>query len=394
MSRVHARRLSVPDPTPDWRSASFDALIAFGCAFISMTMLAQLLGALPSWERVLVVALVLVHTLSVFWRRRNPWLVLAINLASGLAVLLLGLPMVVLGLAALLAMYALAAQVPRDRSIWGLAAAIAGLLVGEVVTGLPQDLSTIVGNVLILSCAWLIGSFVYVRQLSLVQLELRTKELEAARDELARVIVTEERLRIARELHDVVAHSLSLIAVQSGVGAHVMEEQPEEGRRALRAVEEVSRQALTEMRRLLGVLREDAEPDLSPVRGLSGVDEIIKQISVAGPCVELQVLGNRRPLTPAVESTAYRIIQESLTNVVKHSRASKARTVLDYGPDRLVIEVVDDGHGPSQDNGDSGYGLAGMQERAALFGGSLDAGPLRDGGFRVRAELPLSDAYS
>ncbi|MGH2701885.1 MAG: sensor histidine kinase, partial [Actinomycetota bacterium] len=344
--------------------------------------------------QVLAITFVVANSVALFWRRRLPWATLAVNLGAALAIVALGLPLVVLHLAPLIALYSLASNTPPERSGWGLGAALVVLLIAEAASGFAETWETIAGNVVGLFSAWLFGTFVFNRQIYMNQLELRTRELEEARDELAKRILTEERLRIARELHDVVAHSLSLIAVQSGVGAHVSEQQPEQARRALQEVEKTSRQALDEMRTLLGVLRSDEVAHLDPVPGLDGLPSLVEHVSAAGPKIEFQVHGEPQPLPPSVDLTAYRIVQESLTNVVKHARATEARTVLTYAPNRLVIEIVDNGGGPPTTGRDGGHGLAGMRERVAMFGGSLDAAPLRDGGFRVHAELPLTKESS
>ena len=371
-------------------SRAFDALIALGAAFLSTSIFVGLSQALSVPFAVVAIIIILIHTLSLYWRRQFPWLVLWVNLASGMAIVALGLPMVILALAPLIALYSVSSYSPRTRSAWAVAAIVFGLFASEAIAGFPQDLSTIVGNCFGVFSAWLLGTFVFSRQRYIDELEVRTTQLAAAHEELARKAATEERLRIARELHDVVAHSLSMIAVQSGVGAHVMDTQPEEGRRALATIERVSRQALDEMRRFVGILRGgDEEVSLSPLPGLSEMNGLIEQVSAAGPEVELQVSGEARALPTGADVTAYRIVQESLTNVVKHAGADRARVVLNYAPDRLIIEVVDNGHGTRHEPAKGGHGLHGMRERVELFGGTLDARSLREGGFRVRAELPL-----
>jgi signal transduction histidine kinase len=213
--------------------------------------------------------------------------------------------------------------------------------------------------------------------------------------------VVEERLRIARELHDVVAHSMSIVAVQSGVGAHVLDSQPEEARKALAAVEVTSRQALSEMRRLLGVLRQEAEPagSLAPSPGLAEVDALAAEVAKAGARVEVRIEGTRPELPLGLDLSAYRIVQEALTNVVRHAGPATARVRIRYAVDAVDLEVVDDGVGSANGRQESasdrqirrsaGHGILGMRERAALYGGTLDAGPLAGGGFRVAAHLPV-----
>jgi signal transduction histidine kinase len=209
---------------------------------------------------------------------------------------------------------------------------------------------------------------------------------------VARRAVAEERLRLARELHDVVAHAISVIAVQSGVGAHVANSQPEEAAKALAAIEATSRAALTELRRLLGVLRQEGEPQgsLAPVPGLADLDSLLAEVAKAGLGVQLRVEGTPSPLPAGLDLSAYRIVQEALTNVVRHAGPATARVAVRYAPGQVAVEVVDDGRG-ADDQGGGGHGIAGMRERAALYGGTLEAGPLPGGGFRVAASLPVED---
>jgi signal transduction histidine kinase len=223
--------------------------------------------------------------------------------------------------------------------------------------------------------------------------------------------VDEERLRIARELHDVVAHSMSVIAVQSAVGGHVMDTQPEEARHALAAIEATSRSALTEMRRLLGVLRQDGEPagSLVPAPGLADLAPLVAQVGEAGLKVWVQVEGERGSVPPGVDLSAYRIIQEALTNVIKHAAAATACVKVSYEKGAVALEITDDGPGrrdgreagPGRADApragavtspfSTGHGIIGMRERVAVFGGEFAAGPRADGGFRVFARLPVPE---
>jgi signal transduction histidine kinase len=378
-------------PSGAVRRNAFDAAIALGSAALSVAILAGLKPGIRSGTWKMVLGLALVHTLCLFWRRRNPWAVLAVNLSSGLAVALLGYPMVVLHLAPLLALYAVASQTPAKRSAWGLAATAAALVLGEIALGNPSDMGTMAGNLVALLATWYMGTSIFSRQEYVRRLEERTKELQEAREDLADQAVANERLRIARELHDVVAHSLSVIAVRAGIGAHVLDQNPEEARTALKTTEEVSRKALDEMRRLLGVLRDGDTASLAPLPGLAELPVLIEGISETGPRVDLHIEGSQEELSAGLDLTAYRIVQESLTNVMKHAGATRARVTLSFAPGLLTIEVVDDGSAPYSPNG-SGLGLRGMKERADLFGGTLEVGPLKDGGFRVLATLPSTEA--
>jgi signal transduction histidine kinase len=264
--------------------------------------------------------------------------------------------------------------------------------------------TTLLGDLVAVAAAWWLGDGTRRRQDAIAAARQRAAELERAREELARTAVIEERLRIARELHDVVAHSMSIIAVQSGVGAHVLDSQPEEARKALDAVEVTSRQALTEMRRLLGVLRQEAEPagSLTPSPGLAEVDALAAEVAKAGARVEVRIEGTRPELPLGLDLSAYRIVQEALTNVVRHAGPATAWVRIRYAADAVDLEVVDDGlvsaFGRQESDSDrqnrrsgrsAGHGILGMRERAALYGGTLDAGPLPGGGFRVAAHLPV-----
>jgi signal transduction histidine kinase len=221
----------------------------------------------------------------------------------------------------------------------------------------------------------------------------RQRELQARRR------ADEERLRIARELHDVLAHSISVINVQSGVALHLLDEHPEQARTALSAINEASGEALREVRSVLGVLRGDREqPPREPTAGLASLDELITRTRGAGIEVSLEVGGGERSLPTSVDLAAFRIVQESLTNVVRHSRAGAATVQLEYEPESLAVQIDDDGSGPGDDDGsgpaadadsDGGSGIPGMRERVTALGGEFDAGAGPTGGFRVRARLPI-----
>jgi signal transduction histidine kinase len=206
-----------------------------------------------------------------------------------------------------------------------------------------------------------------------------------------------ERLRIARELHDVVAHSFAAIALHAGVAEHVMDDRPDQVGEALRAIKAVSGEAARELRAILGVLRrvDDGQPAAAS-RGVAGLDALAATASSAGVPTRVAISGRPRPLLAAVDQAAYRIVQESLTNVLRHAGAASASVRVAYEPNRLVVEVVDDGRAREAGDGGgspgTGHGIAGMRERALAFGGQLEAGKRPGGGFRVRASLPFGGA--
>ncbi len=216
------------------------------------------------------------------------------------------------------------------------------------------------------------------------------EEAERGREEQARLAVEEERTRIARELHDVVGHSVSVMTVQASAVRRLLEDDQQKVREALEVVEQTGREALAEMRRMVGVLRRPEEaPALAPQPSLEHVDRLVSHTREAGLPVELRIEGSPKPLPPAVDATAYRIVQEALTNAVKHANADHAQVVVRYGNGTVELIVSDDGRG-NGDGGGSGHGLVGMRERVSVYGGELEAGPQAGGGFRLRATLPVT----
>ncbi|MFI5973633.1 sensor histidine kinase [Streptomyces sp. NPDC051452] len=217
---------------------------------------------------------------------------------------------------------------------------------------------------------------------------LRTQEVAEA--------VTAERLLIARELHDMVAHSIGIIAIQAGVGSRVIQTQPAEAREALRAIEATSRETLSGLRRTLVSLRQadrgataSEQSPLAPTPGLADIERLAAATARAEVRVDVCCTGEQRPVPADIDLSAYRIVQEALTNVVRHAGSGRCRVAIDYGDEELFVEVVDNGHGATEDGSAHGFGLIGMRERVGLLGGHLSAGPRPEGGFRVAARLPL-----
>jgi signal transduction histidine kinase len=236
--------------------------------------------------------------------------------------------------------------------------------------------------------AYLFGSTVRNRRLYTEQLEQRAASMVRDRDEEAKRAVADERLRIAQELHDVVAHSMGVIVVQAGVGEHVIDQDPAEAKRALAAIATTSRSTLTEIRRLLGVLREHDGAEHGPAPGLADLGKLVANLADAGLKVDVCRSGQPLDLPAGVDLTAYRIVQEGLTNALKHAGPATARVIVTYEPGALRLEVTDDGRGVNARATAGGHGLIGMRERVAVYGGTLETGPRHGGGYQVVAYLP------
>jgi signal transduction histidine kinase len=242
---------------------------------------------------------------------------------------------------------------------------------------------------LLFAIGWIAGFAMRERDEQAEAAELRASHAEREREAAARIAVAEERTRIARELHDIVAHAVSVMVLQVGAVRHKLPETLPGDREALEGVERTGRTALAEMRQLLGAMRDDGE-DLArvPQRGLRSLDVLLEQVGRAGLPVRLQVDGEPYPLPGALDVSAYRIVQEGLTNALKHARASQAEVIVRYGRDELDIEVRDNGHGAMASNG-HGHGLVGIRERVKIYGGEMTAGTASGDGFVLSTRLPL-----
>jgi len=298
----------------------------------------------------------------------------------------------------IVALYTVAAYCERRVSIRAAAWVALPITVGEIVNNAAQP-GHVIPELAVIAIAWVIGDNLRTRRAYLSELKARAARLEREREEKAERAVAEERARIARELHDVIAHNVSVMVVQAAAGEEVFDEDPERARESLSAVASTGRAALTELRRLLGVIRAEGdrgkEPAFAPQPGIEYVSELVRQVNDAGLPVELSVIGEPRALPEGVGLCAYRIVQEALTNTLKHADASGARVNVRYAADALELQVVDDGRGSSGINGETGgHGLIGMRERVALFGGELTASPRAGHGYEVRARLPLEERAS
>lgn len=343
---------------------------------------------LESWA----VVLALLASLPIAVRRRFPVVVFAITLAAALLADVVYDSFQLLG--ALVALYTVAAHRGRPRSVQVAAATVLTLpllKIGE--SGLGNiELAAVYGAC---AAAWLLGDNLRTRRAYLRELEDRAARLEREQHENARRAAADEQARIARELHDIIAHNVSVMTVQATAAGDAFDTQPGKVREALRSIESSGREALTELRRLLGSVRPgDDDGTFAPQPGLARVDELIDQVRATGLDVELTVEGSPRELPPGVDLSAYRIVQEALTNTLKHADASHATVLVRYGDGTLDIQVVDDGGGPTPDGTGRGHGIIGMRERAALVGGQLEVGRATNGGFCIHARIPLEEPKS
>jgi signal transduction histidine kinase len=365
----------------------WDALLAF--VALAATLLGYLVqgsGGESADPNALGVALLVVACVPLAWRRLAPLVVVAIVGAAAAAFSFLDYqPPLLIPL--MIALYSAAAYRDRERLIWVLlpvavVTAIAINTAGEPIARQGYNWVEIVAEIVLTAGVPIaLGRMTFNRRRRIVR----------DRDLAAREAVTAERARIARELHDVVAHHMSVMVVQAGAARSVGDADPAAVAEALRQIEASGRTGLSEMRRLLEILKaSDGETGLEPQPGLARLDELLDGMRATGLAVEAVVEGPPRPLPPGVDLSAYRIVQEALTNTLRHAGGASARVLLRYEPDALEIEVADDGpEGPAESDG--GQGLIGMRERVQLFGGTLEAGPRPDGGFLVRARLPATE---
>jgi signal transduction histidine kinase len=257
------------------------------------------------------------------------------------------------------------------------------------------NLADELGNLAFFAGAWLLGRMIRRREIRAEREQRRADTAERDRDEQMRRALRDERARIAGELHDLVAHGVSVMTLQAGAARHALHTDADRAREALLAIEATGRQALDEMHRLLGLLRrgDDGLASFEPPATLAGIDDLLEQVRAAGLVAEVHISGESRRLAPGLEVSAYRIVQEAITNALKHAGASRVDVHLDYTTKGLRVEVVDDGPGirsarPGALPG-AGHGIIGMRERVAMFGGELQVGPRAGHGWRVSARFPL-----
>ncbi|MFD8028067.1 sensor histidine kinase [Streptomyces sp. NPDC059717] len=390
---------------PTWVDG-FWAVVLFGLSCVSVT---NLDGA-PNYHGSLPVALTVSVVLCtvVALRRCMPEKMLLVAAAVGLAQVVLDQQAIIADFAMLVIIYTVAADGAAWASRVGL---VAGLVAGTLAQmRWPEERTSVLGNIAIavfktvpFALAWVLGDSLRTRRAYLAQLEERAARLEKEREAQSKVAVAAERARIARELHDVVAHNVSVMVVQADGAAYVLDTAPDQAKKALETISGTGRQALAEMRRLLGVLRTGEHKEAGeyvPQPDVEQIDELVEQCRSAGLPVDFKVEGTPRPLPSGVELTAYRIVQEALTNTRKHGGPNAGASVrLVYFDDGLGLLVEDDGKGAPHELYEEGgadgqgHGLIGMRERVGMVGGTLDAGPRPGGGFRISVLLPLKQAH-
>lgn len=401
-STARWRRPSTLDPAV--------ALTVFGLALLGILAAERLPEVEVAPPAPLWLTATIAMTIPLAWRRRAPRTVLAVVTGAFAAFRLMEIPEATMSSVALfLVIYTVGAHVPPDRSRLprGLAiAAMTALLAYNLAAGVAElpiagfdlvvmQVFAVALNLIYFVAAWLLGDATWRRRASEAALSERAAELAASREALARRAVQDERVRIARELHDVVAHHVSVMGIQAGAARRAIGRDPTRAGEALSSVEQASRDAVTELQRLLSFLRneDDVGAELPvPQPSLDELDDLIDSVRETGLDVDVEVAGEPRPLPDSVQLSAYRIVQEALTNTMKHARGATRATVrLAYGDDRLQVEVRDDGSAAGRvDPADpGGRGVVGMRERAVLHGGELSASSAPGGGFVVQGWLPV-----
>jgi signal transduction histidine kinase len=372
------RGLTKGRPLPG-RSTAFDVVVAVALAVVG-TLDALRSGSWPQ-PYIASAALVAFSALCLAWRRRRPLLAYTGTMGA-LAVIAVGLGHFEAGsgiIIAFIATYTVAAY--GDN----LAYAIAVGLIFAVSTGVGQAPGEAVWDAAFSVVALALP---FVAGVTVRALGRRTAILETEQTAAAAKAAEEERRRIARELHDIISHGLGLVVLQAGVADQVLDRDPDRAREALAQIRQTGQEAIGELSTLVGLIREDP-PTSDPQPTLADIERLVESTRAAGLDVQLQTLGPPRSLPAAVELNAYRVVQEGLTNALKHAGRAKVNVLLHYLPSDLEIEIVDDGHG-AQRGGGGGYGLPGLRERVAVFSGSFEAGRQPEGGWRISASFPTT----
>jgi len=397
-----------PEPAAIWRLRElpgrlFDFGVVLALLAVGAVIALSSTNEIPhlSSERIPLYLVVLVPLASLLVRRRLPLVTFGVILAALIVESLLRSPALVQPLV-LVGVYTIAARTEWRVSLIATAATAAVFLIASgLARGGAPTVAQLASSVVTIGAAYVVGSYVRTRVAYIDSLQQRAAQLIRERDLLARQAVAEERVRIARELHDIVAHHLSLLTVQ----AAALQTQLEPGDPARDTAESMARtgrKAMDEMRRMLGVLRlgDGETPEHAPQPGIDEIPRLVDEARDAGPDVTFSIDGAPRPVPPGIDLSAYRIVQEALTNVLRHAGTSRCRVAVRFNADELELRVTDDGRGAAESraadagktggDGSAGHGLVGMRERVALFGGELFAGAVPGGGFAVRAVLPLT----
>jgi len=359
-----------------------DAALALALAAVAVTAVASRAGV-P--HHTVMVAFALAQTLPLALRRQQPLWVLAVVVAASTAAAITGGTLIE-PLALLAALYTVAAHCGRPAARQaGAAAAVA--LAWPLLADSNESILPAVFKLGFLAAGWVSGAY-FGELRARAAGNRREQQLHSAR------AVAEEQARVGRELHDILAHTLSVVVVQAAAAGDVFDAAPDRARQALASIEAVGRQALTELRRVIGTVRSqpDKASQLAPQPGLSQLDHLIGQVRATGLAVTLRTEGASAGLPAGIDLSAYRIIQEALTNTIKHAQATAAEVAIRYRPHELTLDILDDGHSSTPGTGPGpgpGHGLIGMRERAAINGGNLTAGPRPGGGFTVHARFPL-----
>ncbi|MBV7695952.1 sensor histidine kinase [Streptomyces sp. TRM70350] len=389
---------------PTWVDG-FWALVLFGISVVGGVATQEDTGTdLPA----LVVPVTVLLCVALTLRRRMPEKMLLLAALVGVAQLALDVAPIPANFAMLVIVYTVAAVGARWASRFALVGGLCAAPMAQIRW--PEFQTSVAGNIALaifqtvpFALAWVLGDSIRTRRAYFAQLEERAARLEKEREAQSKVAVAAERARIARELHDVVAHNVSVMVVQADGAAYVLDSAPDQAKKALETISSTGRQALAEMRRLLGVLRTGEHQETGeyvPQPDVRQIEDLVEQCRVSGLPVDFRIEGTPRPLPSGVELTAYRIVQEALTNTRKHGGPHAGASVrLVYFDDGLGLLVEDDGKGAPQELYEEGgpdgqgHGLIGMRERVGMVGGTLDAGPRPGGGFRISALLPLKPAH-
>jgi signal transduction histidine kinase len=382
----------------DRRGWQTDVLLALALSGLSLLVVQSGAQDIGSVEPVSV-AFLLLQTLPLAFRRVAPWPVFAVAAGATVIHAALATDSLNSSLGSLFALYFVADRTDRSRSVFG--AAALGIALGGIIASkapLPLALGSLLQAELAVLVSWLLGTWSRERRAYTGTVEERAARAEREREAQAERAVATERSRIARELHDVVSHQVSVIVIQAGAAKRSLGRRPDDVASALDAIDTAGRNALTDMRRMLGILGASSDADastpLQPLPGLGQLGALAERVTAAGIRVELSIDGERRSLDPGIELAAYRIIQEALTNVMKHASGSDARVEVSYDADALRIDVENRRSSRSTDlpsRAGEGHGLVGMRERAGMLGGTLEAVPTATG-FRVAARLPIQAA--